>query len=461
VPVAGSAAQRAVETRVRDLSTRFRAFGVDSLAATSVPAGASARLGVGGLQTLLTNEGFGIAGDTLRGLVQSGTGDVEVAASVQWLDTFRGDERARLAPRGLHLRSTVTAGYRLGVGSGDLPFYWFDVPTGSGVSALLLRSATDVVLGRRAWATAVVRVAQPIADQPIVRVPAAPGELFVPAGRELTVRRQLGRELELELTPRYSFGDVLGVWAQYRLRSKAADEYEGRIVVPPVGGAPGRGGRRGGAQRRQRGPRAAGRARPELLDARGARRWAQHAAARGELGLPDDARRVGRGAAHRGAAGPGAGLLPRARRAHARRHRRALTFRRAGAAGSGAAPAGRAGRPELGAGRGAQQLARVGATHLTLRVAAQQTRDLVHALVGDQHPHVGGRHAGARALGDLDVVVRARRDLRQVRDGEHLVVLGDAPHRLADHQPDAPRRSRRPPRRTRASARRRAARGSS
>ncbi|MDF1502062.1 hypothetical protein [Roseisolibacter sp. H3M3-2] len=238
VPVAGSPTQRAVEGRVGDLATRFRAFGIDTLAATSAPAGASARLGLGGVQSLLTGEAYGIAGDTLRGLLQSGTGDVELAASVQWLDTFRGDERARLAPSGVQLRSTLTAGYRLGVGSGDLPFYWFDVPTGSGVSALLLRSATDVVLGRRAWATAVVRVTQPFADEPVVRVPTAPGEVFVPAGRELTVSRQLGREVQVELTPRWSFGDYLGVWGQYRLRAKAADEYEGRIVIPAAAGVP-------------------------------------------------------------------------------------------------------------------------------------------------------------------------------------------------------------------------------
>ena len=146
VPVAGSPLQRAVEGRVANLSQRFRSFGVDSLAATTTPLGAQSRLGLGGLQSILSRGEFPFAGDSLRGRRLSGTGDVELAATMQWLDTFHGDERARLAPTGLHLRSSVTAGYRLGTGSGEFPGIWFAVPTGSGASALLLRSATDIVL---------------------------------------------------------------------------------------------------------------------------------------------------------------------------------------------------------------------------------------------------------------------------------------------------------------------------
>ena len=49
---------------------------------------------------------------------------------------------------------------------------------------------------------------------------------------------------------------------------------------------------------------------------------------------------------------------------------------------------------------------------------------------------VGRRHAARGVLAHADVVMRARRDLRQVRDREHLMVLGHAAHRVAHLQSD-------------------------
>ncbi|MGZ8470005.1 MAG: hypothetical protein ACXW61_10575 [Gemmatirosa sp.] len=238
VPIAGTAPQRAVEAQIADLARRFGAFQITSRAATSTPAGATARLGLAGLQTILSDEAFGIAGDSVRGLVRSGSGDIELAATVQWLDTFRGDERARLAPTGLQFRSALTAGYRFGTGSGDFSSFWYDVPTGTGVNAMLLRSATDVVFGRRFWASAIVRVVQPLADRPVVRIPATPDEVFVPAYREAQIERTLGRELQFELNPRVALTDFFSIWGQYQLRSKAADENRGTFELPAEGELP-------------------------------------------------------------------------------------------------------------------------------------------------------------------------------------------------------------------------------
>ena len=238
VPIAGTAAQRAVNSRVDSLSRAFAAFQITSLAATSTPLGANQRLGIGGVQSILTDEAYGIASDSLRGILRSNTGDVELAGSFQWLDTFGGDEAARLAPVGFQARSTVTAGYRLGTGSGDFPFTLFDVPAGTGASAILLGSTTDLVLGRRAWATVSVRATQPLAVQQPLRVPVFAGQFYVPAYREVTVDRTLGRELQFELTPRYAFGDAFSVWAQYQYRTKAADENRGTFEVQLAEGAP-------------------------------------------------------------------------------------------------------------------------------------------------------------------------------------------------------------------------------
>lgn len=240
VPLVGSAAQQAVQARIADLSARFAAFGVRSLAPDLAPAAAGARIGVPGFQTRLADPASAIASDSLRGVGLQGVGDVDLAATVQWLDTFRGDERARLAPAGLQLRSAMTAGFRLGTGGGDFPDVYFGIPTGTGANALLFRSATDVVLGRRAWGSVVVRYAHPFAATRFVRVPSVADEFFVPAARTAEIQRTPGRELQVELTPRYAFGQFFSVWGQYRLRSKQEDRHTGAVPLLPsaeVGGA--------------------------------------------------------------------------------------------------------------------------------------------------------------------------------------------------------------------------------
>jgi hypothetical protein len=231
VPIAGTPAQRAVNSRVDSLSRAFASFQITTLSATSTPLGASQRLGIAGLQTILSDDAYGIAGDSVRGILRSNTGDVELAGTFQWLDTFHGNEAARLAPTGFNARSSVTAGYRLGTGSGDFPFTFFDIPAGTGASAILFGATTDLVLGRRAWATVAVHGAQPLAVQQPLRVPAYAGQYYVPAYREVTVDRTLGRELQLEVTPRYAFGDAFSVWAQYQYRTKAADENRGTFQI--------------------------------------------------------------------------------------------------------------------------------------------------------------------------------------------------------------------------------------
>ena len=64
----------------------------------------------------------------------------------------------------------------------------------------------------------------------------------------------------------------------------------------------------------------------------------------------------------------------------------------------------------------------MGAAHVALRVATEHASHLGDALVAVEDAAVGRRHAAARALGDEDVMMPARRDLRQVADGENLMV---------------------------------------
>ena len=80
-------------------------------------------------------------------------GDVEAEAALMWLDTFGPTPRRERD--GVRVRSTVGIGYRLATGPLDATFDYFDLAPGSGRSALLVRSATDVAIGCTAMLEAV------------------------------------------------------------------------------------------------------------------------------------------------------------------------------------------------------------------------------------------------------------------------------------------------------------------
>ena len=76
-------------------------------------------------------------------------------------------------------------------------------------------------------------------------------------------------------------------------------------------------------------------------------------------------------------------------------------------------------------------------TDLALGITAKHPRDLDDSGVAVDHAGVGGRDTFARAFRHDDVVVRAGRDLRKVRNGEDLMVRGNTAHGLAHLQADA------------------------
>ena len=78
------------------------------------------------------------------------------------------------------------------------------------------------------------------------------------------------------------------------------------------------------------------------------------------------------------------------------------------------------------------------ATQLALRISAQHPRDFLDARVAIHHGDVRRRYSAARAFAHENVMVRARRDLREVRDGKDLMMRRDPAHRFADLKSDAP-----------------------
>ncbi|MBV9879185.1 MAG: hypothetical protein JO180_01760 [Gemmatirosa sp.] len=221
VPIAGTDLERAVDARIRGLARRFVAFQVKDLDSNATPAGASARLANRGLNQIIADPAFGFNADSLGTVQRAGIGDVEAEASYMWLDTFGAT--ARRAVPGLRLRSTVGVGYRFATGAVDVPYDFFDIGTGTGANALLLRSATDVSWSRRFWATVALRAEQPLASSQTLRVPTTPGALLVTEDREVLVDRTGGRQLVIEATPRWAASESFAVALHYSLRTRQAD----------------------------------------------------------------------------------------------------------------------------------------------------------------------------------------------------------------------------------------------
>jgi hypothetical protein len=243
VPLAGSDAQAAVAARIAALGAQFAARGVTGFDPARVPQASRSRLGTRAFETLLTQAAGGIGTGIVSPLGSyelAGPGDVDVVANLQFLDTFGGDGRdggvrARVAPRpGVRLRSTLGAGFRAGVAPDPLPELLFQLPAGGGAPAVLLRSATDVAVGGRFSASVVARVASPLSDRATLRVGDA-GQAYVPADRVQSVGRRLGRELQLEVTPRYALNEAFAVVAQGAVFDRAADRYSGTFTAAADG----------------------------------------------------------------------------------------------------------------------------------------------------------------------------------------------------------------------------------
>lgn len=247
VPLAGSDAQLAVTRQLAQLAASARAAGVTTLDPTIAPYPAQARIGLSGFRRAVADSSFGLAAfDSLGGGFRRSIGDVELTGMYQWLNTFdaatdaRGAVRARVAPSGRRVRSTLVGGFRFGTGHYEIPGSLLDVPPATGANAVLLRSITDVVFNPRLSISGALRLTAPLGDTRRLRVPVSFDSGYVPLYRERDVGRRLGREVQLELNPRYATGEAFAVWGQALVRSRQADRYTGQFTATAdeTGGAP-------------------------------------------------------------------------------------------------------------------------------------------------------------------------------------------------------------------------------
>lgn len=218
VPFATTPLGLSIEGAIAALRSTFERFGVTSIATTSKPVGATTAYGPGSLAGIANDSALGLGYKRLGNTRRAGIGDIDLTASLLLFDSFGANQRRRLIERGRAVRSLLAVGWRFGSAAADDPLDAFDVPIGDGANALLVRSTTDLVLSRRLWMSATLRLVKPFADNIVAVLPVRTDSTFLAPFSLGSARRALGQRMDLEVAPRVAFGDFFGLSAAYLLR---------------------------------------------------------------------------------------------------------------------------------------------------------------------------------------------------------------------------------------------------
>ena len=233
VPVDQSGPWNAITGRFNSFASAYAHF--DSLTggpgiAGPGPIGAPP-LGLADAQTLLTTNLIGLGLDSLQSVTFVHLGDIELGATALLLDSFHGNDSARIHPSGFNYRLAATGIFRLGTGSVASPDNLVAVGTGTGANAVEVHAASDLLFGHHFWTSIIVRGTMPFSDRVSARIPLGLGDEFAPAFARQSVERTLGRTIDVELDPRYAINDYFGIVTQYRYLRHMADKYSGVFSI--------------------------------------------------------------------------------------------------------------------------------------------------------------------------------------------------------------------------------------
>lgn len=239
VPLINSDAHKAILAKLADIRTSFLNYASNSLDSTSRPAGSQFIYATGALQDMAKDSSFGVGYDTLAIGGRAGMGDIDLTASFLLLNTLGNSQSDRLNLNKRGVRTLVSGGWRFGTATGNRVGNPFDLPTGDGANAILLRSTTDLIWSRRFWVSGTVRYTKPLTDNVAARFPAISDTTLFSPTFPLTAERTLGARTEVEVAPRFGIGRSFGVSAAYRLSRQAESSVVpiGEIVVPDDGTA--------------------------------------------------------------------------------------------------------------------------------------------------------------------------------------------------------------------------------
>ena len=223
------AADSAIRARVSAFRTQYESFGITVLTATgptSAPTFTPATL-----QRLAGDSSLGLLVEPVRTITRQGLGDIELGAKFRLFDAYGVSDTARFLPKGLGIRQSIGAAFRLGTGTADAANNYLDVGTGDGQNDVELQSFTDVLYGRRFFGSIAARYVMQLPDQLERRITDTPEQAWAPAYRQRLVDRNLGDVMEVEFTPRWVFSDNFAFAAQYLYRRKGQDRHTGTYTV--------------------------------------------------------------------------------------------------------------------------------------------------------------------------------------------------------------------------------------
>ena len=236
VPIAGTAAQAAIEARVASFRALYAAFGQNAI--TIAGPRAAAPLTIADAQRVLSDSAFGVRAQPLATSVTRGIGDIDLVVKVNVFDTFGPDPKARLAPHGFNWRQSVGGVFRFGTGKLDRADNFTDLGTGNHQNDIEVRSYTDLLYGAHFWLSLVARYNWQMADQAVMRITQTPDRELAAAYRQQTVQRDLGDVFDVEVNPRWVLNDFVSVAGHYYYRRKFTDRYRGAFSVSDLNGQP-------------------------------------------------------------------------------------------------------------------------------------------------------------------------------------------------------------------------------
>jgi hypothetical protein len=235
VPIAGTAAQAAIEAKVAAFRAMYTSYGTTAITGTG-PIAAQAPLTASDMQTVLTDPAYGVNAKPLATSVARGIGDIEIGMKLKFYDSFHGNDSAQFAPKGFNWRQSFGGIYRLGTGTLPSPSDFTALGTGDHQSDIVGRSFTDLLFGRHFWLSLVGSYTVQMADQLTLRIPDSPTQVLLASYREQSVQRNLGDMLEIQVNPHWALNDYLSFTGQYYYMRKAADAYSGRFTVTDLAG---------------------------------------------------------------------------------------------------------------------------------------------------------------------------------------------------------------------------------
>jgi hypothetical protein len=237
VPIAGTAAQAAIEAKVAAFRAMYAVYGANAITAAG-PVAAQAPLTAADMQTVFTDSLFGVNGKPLATSVTRGFGNVEVGMKINLFDSFHGSDSARWKPKGFKWRQSIGGIYRLGTGKQPAPGEFTAIAAGDHQRSIQFRSFTDLLYGPHFWISLVGSYTSQMADQLALRIPESPTQVILASYRQETVQRKIGDVIDIQVNPRWQLNEYLAIAGQYYYRRKSADAYTGTFQATDLAGTP-------------------------------------------------------------------------------------------------------------------------------------------------------------------------------------------------------------------------------